>query len=274
MRRMEIPSPHAKAATLGSVKTILVIIVAASLFTDISILSGFTQVKRTDQGTARLIKRYEYGASQNRIVEDVLEIRLEPEESKRQLVAIRVCSKQSLPVALFEAAIDPFETAEYLRSYYAYVPDRIFFLRSEDCLSSNDSGTEAAEIWIASKKDALPQSVESYRLDQLKRVSLGPERPNRGSREYKSALRTLIKRLRNDQGLLGIIVGYYLEHPDPQLKQRMRDIENRLKQSGLPYGRYYTVLSRWHKGDSSYTNSEPRYPDVFIIKIMASPQKK
>jgi hypothetical protein len=256
--------PYSKTAWLGSTKTILMIFLAALIWTDVSV---FTQVKRSDQGTASLIKRYEYGASQYRIVEDVLKIRREPEESKRQLVAIRVCSRQSLPVALFQAAIDPFDTAEYLRDYYAYVPGRIFFLRSEDCLSSNDSHTEAAEIWMASTKEALPQSIESYSLDQLRRVSLGTNGSNRVSRAYQKALRTLIKRLRSDPGSLGIIVGYYLEHPDPLLKQRIRDSQSRLKQSGLPDGRYYTVLSRWHKGDSGYPNSEPQYPDVFIVKI-------
>jgi hypothetical protein len=255
-------------------KIIVMVFVGCSVFTGGLISFVFTQTKPGGQETARLIKRYEQPASQYRVVEDTLEIRLEPEEGKRQLLAIRVCSKQPLSLALFQAAIDPFETAKYLRDYYAYPPDKIFFLRSEDCLSSGHSKAEAAEIWIAPSEDALPQSVESLRFDQINRSSLGTQPTNRGVRDYKAAVQTLIKRLRSNPDSRGVVIGYYLDHPNPLLQKRIHEAERLLKRNGVSPQRYYALLSQWHEGDASYPNSEPRYPNVFIVETTKSTARR
>jgi hypothetical protein len=262
------------AASHGSMKVTAMIFIAVSLFSGKPISFVFTQTKPGGQETARLIKRYEQPASQYRVVEDTVEIRLEPEESKRRLAAIRVCSKQPLSFALFRAAIDPFETAKYLKDYYAYAPDKIFLLRSEQCLSSQNSETEAAEIWIASRADALPQSAESFKFDQITRSSLGTQPVNRGVRDYRSAAQTLIKRLRSNLDSRGVIIGYYLDHPNPLLRKRIQEIERLLKQSGVPSNSYYALLSQWQEGDSSHPNTEPRYPGVFIVETTKSTARR
>jgi hypothetical protein len=251
-------------------KVTVMIFIAFSLLTGGLVSFVFSQTKPGGQETARLIKRYEQPASQYRIVEDTLEIRSQPDASKRKLVAIRICSKQPLSFALFQAAIDPFETAKYLKDYYAYAPHKIFFLRSEQCVSSGESKTEAAEIWIASREEALPQSVESLRVDQVNRSSLGTQPTNRGVRDYQAAVQTLIKRLRSNPDSRGVIIGYYLDHPNPLLRKRIHEAERLLKQSGVPPQHYYALLSQWHEGDSSYPNSEPRYPNVFIVETTKS----
>src|SRR5205085_10299513 len=70
-------------------------------------------VQGANQPQARLIKRYEQGNSLSGVGEDILEIRLEPDPRKRELVAIRICSKEALAFASFKAAIDPFKTAGF-----------------------------------------------------------------------------------------------------------------------------------------------------------------
>jgi hypothetical protein len=220
-----------------------------------------------DQKEARLIKRYEQPASYNRIVEDTVEIRLEPASSKRRLVAIRVCSHQPLLSALFRSAIDPFETAKYLTDYYAYSSDRIFLLRSDQCLSSIQGRAAPAEIWIAASEDALPHRVESLRFDQITLRALGRQPTNRGVRDYLPAVQTLIETLRSSPDSTGAIIGYYLEHPNPLLRKRVLKAARLAKVSGIPPARYHALLRRWHGGDSSYPASEPRYPNVLLIEI-------
>jgi hypothetical protein len=257
-------------ASRRSTKMIVMIFLGCSVFTSGLISLVFTQTKPGGQEVARLIKRYEQPASQYQVVEDALEIRLEPEERKRKVAAVRVCSKQPLSFAVFQAAIDPFKTAKYLKDYYAYRPDNIFFLRSEQCLPSGHSKTEAAEIWIAAREDALPQSVESVRFDQISRSSLGTQPTNRGVRDYQAAVQTLIKRLRSNPDSRGVIIGYYLDHPNPLLRKRTHEAEGLLKENGVSPQRYYALLSQWHEGDASYPNSEPRYPSVFIVETTKS----
>src|SRR2546430_35188 len=77
-------------------KVTVMIFIAFSLLTGGLISFVFPQTKPSGEQTARLIKRYQQPASQDRVVEDTLEIRLEPDASKRRLAAIRVCSKQPL----------------------------------------------------------------------------------------------------------------------------------------------------------------------------------
>ncbi len=239
-----------------------------------SIAYSRAQVNRSYQGQARLIKRYEDVNGLSGVGEDVLEIRLEPDASKRKLVAIRICSKQPLVFASFRAAIDPFKTAEFMRDYYAYAPDKIFLLRSEQCLSSQHSETEAAEIWITSTEDALPQSVESLRFAQIKRSSLGRQRTNRGVRDYQAAVQILIKRLRANPESRGVIIGYYLNHPNHLLRKRIHEAERLLVKKGVSPQRYHALLSQWYEGDSSYPNSEPRYPNVFIVETTKSTARR
>ena len=255
-------------------KVIVMICVAGSLFTGalLPFTTGLTKLRA--QETARLIRRYERSASQNRVVEDTIEIRLVPEETKRRMVAIRVCSTQPLPFVLFRAAIDPFATAKYLEEFYAYAPDKIFLLRSEECRPLQQSEVESAEIWIASTEESLPSSVESLRFDQITLSALGAQPVNRGVRDYQAAAETLIQTLRTNPDSKGVIIGYYLDHPNPMLRKRIQGVERLLKKSGVPAKSYYVLLTKWHEGESSYPNSEPSYPAVFALQTINGTARK
>jgi hypothetical protein len=219
------------------------------------------------KGTTQLIKRYEQRAGLNRIVEGVLEIRLEPDENKRRLVAIRVCSKQTLPFSLFRSEINPFVAATYLKDFYAYPPENIFFVRSEQCISPNDSNLAAAEIWMVSNKESLPENIESFRSDEITRFALGNLRSKSSAKAYRVVARELIEKLRSEPDSKAVIVGYYSPEPTSSIRSRIQEIELLLKQSGFPASRYCAFLSQWTVDDSDYANSKSRYPTVFIVRI-------
>jgi hypothetical protein len=79
-------------------------------------------------------------------------------------VAVRVCSKEKLPMALVTAAASPFVLREHLEQQ-GIDGQRILFLRSEDCLA-RDPSIAVTEFWVVPKGAEPPASVESIRSDQ------------------------------------------------------------------------------------------------------------
>src|SRR5215213_5225915 len=86
--------------------------------------------------TTKLFKRYDTGASLHRLNEDVLSLMLELQNKETTRIGIRLCSKEPMPVALVTANADPLYIAERFVEAFAFVPDRVVYLRAEDCLSS------------------------------------------------------------------------------------------------------------------------------------------
>src|SRR5215813_954620 len=65
-------------------------------------------------------------------------------------IAVRFCTKDPLPAALTTSAAAYGYAISILESSYGYTPDRVLFLRSEDCLGSNHAIT-ATEFWVIPK---------------------------------------------------------------------------------------------------------------------------
>src|SRR5438105_4472484 len=74
------------------------------------------------------------------------------------MVAIRICSRSPMPLALSKSGISPFYMLPYLE-HYGFTPDRISFLRSEDCLNDDHTIT-ATEFWAVPKGATPPSSSE------------------------------------------------------------------------------------------------------------------
>lgn len=220
------------------------------------------------EATARLFNRYEGGASGHRIIEDVLTLTLSISSKDRAIVAIRVCSKEPMSFALATAGADPFRIAELLRDGYAYSPERVIFLRSEDCLSSKYPSRLATEIWAIPEGASLPPHVEALKSNQVRLISLGERPANRGVRDYRTASQKLIQDLRANPASVGVIFGYFLERPSPILRRRLREVSRILEQSGLPRERYLVRLKSWNDEVSTYPpDSEPQYPSVFVVEV-------
>lgn len=220
------------------------------------------------EATARLFIRYEDGAGPYRITEDVLTLTLSVSSEARAKVAIRVCSREPMPFALVTAGADPFRIAELLTDGYAYPPERVIFLRSEDCPSSENQSEPVTEIWAIPEGTSLPPHIEALRSNQIRLASLGERPANRGVRDYRTALQRLIRNLRANPTSVGVVFGYYLERPSPILRRRLREVTRILEQSGLPRDRYLVRPVAWNDEASTIPpDSEPQYPSVFVVEV-------
>jgi hypothetical protein len=214
---------------------------------------------------AVLFKRYDRGAAYNRIVEDVLTLTIAVKPEQRPVVAVRVCSKRPLPFSLFTANAEPFLMAELLTGGYAYSPENVVFLRSEDCIGQ-DASRDVTELWTLKQRSALPPHVQKLAATEANRVELGkkPERRG-GARDYRNAVHDLIKQLKLEPLASGVVFGYYHQKPSAAMKRRLSEVETIFKRSGLPPERYFVLTTRWN--DETWEHdTEPNYPSVFIVK--------
>lgn len=236
-----------------------------------SLPSGFGAGRQgRAEETARLFARYEQGAGYNRLSEEMLTLTLSVSSRERATVAIRVCSKEPTPFALATAGADPFRVANFLTHSYAYPPQRVVYLRAEDCLSPTDPAV--TEVWAVPQGSPLPPHVEAFTSDQVRLTPLGRVRANRGVRDYRAALRQLIRDLRANPAAVGVVFGYFLERPSPALRGRLREVERTLERSGLAHERYLVRLKAWDDEVSTYPpDSEPKYPSLFVVEI--APEK-
>lgn len=226
-----------------------------------------------EQGPKRA-ERYEGGASENEITEAAF--RLTGLDAKqRDRIAIRVCSKEPIVRAMANASAIAFQIADKFVNGYAYLPDKVLFLRSQDCAATSKPSATPTEIWAVPEGAALPQHVEVLTSNQVKLVSLGKRPLNRGVRDYLPALRELIENLRGNPRNVGMVVGYFLDRPSVALRRRMREVTRLLEQSGLPRERYFVRLTYWPDEVSTYPpDSEPRYPSLFLVELIATGKSK
>jgi hypothetical protein len=231
-------------------------------------LFGFSVPAQSNaKATARLFIRYEHGAALHRVTENVLTLILSVISEARTKVAIRVCSREPMPLALATAGADPFLIADLLVNAHAYLPERVLFLRSEDCLSSEPK--PVSEIWAIPEGASLPPHVEALKSNQVRFISLGKRPADRGVRDYRAALQRLIQDLRANPASAGVVFGYFLERPSPVLRRRLREVTRILEQSGLPRDRYLVRPVAWNDEVSTYPpDSEPQYPTVFVVEVV------
>lgn len=218
--------------------------------------------------TAKLFTRYETGASANRLNEDVLTLTLSAGSNDKARIGVRVCSKEPMSFALVTASADPFHIAERLIDRHGYLPARIIYLRSDDCLSSQNQAEPVTEVWVIPEGASPPSHVEAATGSQVRLTSLGKEQVNRGVRDYRVALQKLIRDLRVKQDAVGVVFGYFLNRPSQVLQRRLREVTRTLKRSGLPPERYLVRPMAWNDEVSTYPpDTEPNYPSLFLLEI-------
>jgi hypothetical protein len=158
--------------------------------------------------------------------------------------------------------------AELLTDGYAYTPERVIFLRSEDCLSAKEWLRSVTEIWTLAEGAPLPSYTEALPSSEARLVSLGKRPANRGVRDYRTAVGELIKKLHANPLSRGLVFGYFLERPSPALQRRLRAVTTIFQQSGLPSDHYLIRPMRWSDEVSTYPpDSEPEFPSVFVIEV-------
>ena len=218
------------------------------------------------QTSAVLFKRYERGGSVNKIIEDTFSLKIDVTPEDKAIVAVRVCSKSPLPFALVTANADPFFITEQLVNAYAYAPERLVYLRSEDCLGKEPS-RGITELWTLSRGASFPPYIEKAAFTDAQRVALGKKPVFRGVRDYREAIADLIKELQVNPTARGLVVGYYEFNGrlNPLLRRRLQEVTKTFERSGLPQDRYLVHIT--HANDESW-ESQPKalYPEVYIIK--------
>jgi hypothetical protein len=219
------------------------------------------------QADAKLIHRYEKSCGYSCAQELAIDLGGVYGKNPDDTVAVRLCSKEPLPVALSISAAAYGYVISILEGSYRYTPERLLFLRSKDCLGA-DELIAATEFWVIPKGATLPSSVESMKSSQVRIDSLGMEGLIGNVRTYKVALQKLLAKLRGNPEAVGVVVGYYYKQPSPVMKRRLGEARRMLERSGLPKDRYSIRLSPW-TGEQSVDSSEPepKYPSVFVVEL-------
>ena len=215
---------------------------------------------------AVLFKRYDRGGAVNTIIEDTFSLRIDVKPEDKAIVGVRVCSKDPLPFGLVTASADPFFIAEHLVNTYAYTPERLVFLRSEDCVDK-DASRGITEIWTLPQGASLPSHIEKVAFIDARRIALGKKPAFRGVRDYRQALAALIKELQLNPAARGLVVGYYAKsgRVTPMLRRRLNEVTITLKRSGLPSDRYRVYIAHWND-ETWESEPNPQFPEVYIIK--------
>jgi len=219
------------------------------------------------QRGAKLVHRYESGCGYSCNQELAIDVGGVYGDQPNDIVAIRFCSKLPMSKAYAIAASPSGYVNEILIGNYHYTPNRILFLRSEDCIGSN-LATAATEYWVVPKGIELPPFVESIKSCQIVSDSLGTEEFLSGERNYKSELSKLVRKLRENPNAVGVALGYYIERPSSILKKRLLESQRFLERSGLPRNRYLIHLMGW-TGEYSAEPPEPKpkYPNIFTVEV-------
>jgi hypothetical protein len=233
------------------------------------------QGQQSSQPTPKLIHRYELGCGYSCAQEVAADLGGLGAAKSDDRVAVRFCSKEPMPLALTTAAAAYGYVISILEGSYGFTPDRILFLRSDDCLGPNVA-VIATEFWAIPKGASMPAAVESVKSSDVKSQSI-PERNMRaiGTRNYRTATRQLIKRLRTTRQMVGIVVGYYYDEPSQVMRRRLREVRRALEKSGLEQNRYFVRLSPW-SGERSIDprKPEPVYPSFFVVEVTKGEEQK
>ncbi|MDQ2973925.1 MAG: hypothetical protein M3R69_00780 [Acidobacteriota bacterium] len=214
---------------------------------------------------AKLVHRYERQCGYSCAQELAIDLGGVYGKSPSDTVAVRFCSKEPLPLALFISAADYAYVSTILQGSYGYTPERVLFLRSEDCIGS-DKAVAATEFWVIPTGAALPTSVESIRSSQARIDPLGMDGLIGSARTYKTALQKLPTKLRANPEAVGVVVGYYYKQPSLVMKRRLREMQKMLERSGLSRERYFVRLAP-STGEYGDNDPEPKYPSVFVVEV-------
>jgi|SRR5947209_3676528 len=181
-------------------------------------------------------------------------------------VAIRVCSKEPMPVALVTATASPFIMLEYLE-HYGFTQERILYLRSEDCLGNNPA-IPITQFWAIPEGASAPSSVESIKSSQAKLDVIRTEDTIKDIADYRAALQEFILKLRSRPGAVGVVIGSYYNSPSFALQERLRESQILLKQNQLTSNRVFVrVAPLTGMRSDELSELEPDYPSLFLIEI-------
>ena len=177
-------------------------------------------------------------------------------------VAVRVCSKEKLSVALLTATASPFVLREYLE-HHGIEAQRVLFLRSEDCLA-RDTSTAVTEFWLVPKGAEPPASVESIRADRAHVQVVRAADEVKTRKDYVDGLQELLSNVRNRPEAVAVVVGAYYERPSAVLVSNLRRARTVLLSGQGQASRVYVHTVRT-SGIREGDEREPNYPNLYVF---------
>lgn len=191
--------------------------------------------------------------------------------------AVRVCSDDSLPVALAMASGLPFVTTLKLEKL-GIPKSRMYYLRYSKNCQARVLDYALTEYWLIPKDAEFPPFDESTRASNLsgKKLTvagtLGKEEPFEVGEvqlltpdSYRGVLETVVRQLKENRTALVVIqVHYYKRSRTLELKSRVRETEKYLRSNGIAGHRIH--VKRIYSGISPASDQyEPKYPDIVIV---------
>ena len=174
-------------------------------------------------------------------------------------VAVRVCSKEKMPVALLTATASPFVLREHLE-HYGIAAERLLLLRSEDCVA-RDASLVLTEFWIVPKGAEPPASVESIQSDRVQVELVRGGDTIKSARDYSAALHDLLEKVSVRPEAVAVVVGSYHKRPSAVLANNLQKARRTLLFGSGQASRVYI-----HSGPAGVVGErEPGYPDLFVF---------
>ncbi len=236
---------------------------AAVVLTSLLCFAILSQGQESKQPEAKLVRSPFIGGDVMHVIQEAALDLKGYASGSDDMVAIRVCTKEPLAVALSIATASPFIMLEYLE-HYGFSRERVLLLRSEDCLGNNPT-IAVTEFWAIPTGAAPPSSVESIRSSQAQLEVVRTEDTIKSAKGYRAALQQLTAKLRARPEAAGVVVGTYYEHPSPALEQNLRKAQRVLKQNGLPEDRFY-VRATPLLGEQA-EEPKSKYPSLFVVEV-------
>lgn len=126
-----------------------------------------SQGQQRSQPVPQLIHRYELACGYSCAQEVAADLGKHGAGKPGDRIAVRFCSKEALPLALTTAIAAYGYVISILEQSYAYNPEHVLLLRSDDCLGQNAAVT-ATEFWDIPLGASMPAAVESIRSSEVK----------------------------------------------------------------------------------------------------------
>jgi hypothetical protein len=238
----------------------------------------FSGLQVSAKPEAKLVHRFEKEVNQYLISQAVDASLKEYSNDPNNIIALRVCSKDTFPLSLYSSAVSSVIVQAYIQVGWLnpISQERIPFIRAEDC-NVDDSPVAPVEMWVVPKGASLPSHVEFAQFCQLRFSYIATNKlkglPHLLSRrEYQMALRKLVTKLRRNPKAIALFRGEYLREPSPVLEKNLRDVSALMERHGLGSDRYLTKFDHFG-GDYREGTPEPQYPDIITVEVSARCRK-
>jgi hypothetical protein len=188
------------------------------------------------------------------------------------MIAMRICSREPLPLAMFLAGVSPTGRGESiakegLNGRVFFPRDRIMILHSPDCPVTHPPYVPL-EFWGVPRGATLPPSVESVKLCQVRVEGVDSDEPVSNLRAYRASLREILAKVLENPEAVAIVRGEYNVRPSASMRRALKEAERFFGRSGLPRNRYFVRLKPSAYNNPAYNpEPEPNYPTVVAVRI-------